>query len=197
MREVKDWAFNGCRGLKCVEFAPASKLELLGAGAFQGSGLRAFRAPERLREIGPYAFRMCGDLASVELGQNLEAFGAECFADSGLKEVEIPRGVVEVPEKAFHGCLRLKNVQYASGARCEVIGERAFAQSGVQCFRAPEGLRVLGSSAFERAFMLDRVELNDGLREVSESAFNACARLRVIYSAPGLAVQVGQENGNM
>lgn len=104
---------------------------------------------------------------------------------------------MEVPEKAFHGCLRLRSVQFAPGARCEAIGERAFAQSGVECFRAPDGLRTLGPGAFERAFMLDRVELNDGLREVSESAFDACAWLRVIYSAPGFAVQVRLGNGNM
>lgn len=87
VREVKDWAFNGCKCLRSVEFASSSELELLGAGAFQDSGLRAFRAPERLREIGPYAFRMCGDLASVKLGASLEALGAECFADSRLEEV--------------------------------------------------------------------------------------------------------------
>ena len=116
------------------------------------SGLRAFRAPEGLREVKAYAFRQCLDLREVNFGRSLELFGSECFADSGIEKIEIPRGVAKVPAEVFRSCVRLREVTFASNSRCVLIGERAFAFACVlRRVELPEGLRTLGERAFERS----------------------------------------------
>ena len=56
-------------------FAKDSQLGVIGKDCFSDSGIREFRAPQSLREIGNGVFSDCQSLERVVLNEGLETIG--------------------------------------------------------------------------------------------------------------------------
>ena len=73
--EIAPGAFRGCARLRRVVFAPGSRLEVVGAEAFRGTGLVEFVAPGTLRRVGAGAFAQCLKLVRAEFSDGVEELG--------------------------------------------------------------------------------------------------------------------------
>ena len=65
LRYIEDMAFYGFKKLKNVLLGDS--LEIIGASAFEGSGLKSFTAPASLKKIRDLAFCNCENLKRVDL----------------------------------------------------------------------------------------------------------------------------------
>ena len=65
LRYIEDMAFYGFKTLKNVLLGDS--LEIIGASAFESSGLESFTALASLKKIGDSAFCDCMDLRRVDL----------------------------------------------------------------------------------------------------------------------------------
>ena len=104
VRDIGYSAFEDCKNLREVRFAPGSQLERVEHRVFAGSRLRAFAAPQALRYIGENAFYNCASLQTVRLNEGLEEVGRLAFARTGLREVRVPGSVRALHFSAFHLC---------------------------------------------------------------------------------------------
>ena len=144
VRVLGEEAFFGCRRLRRVTLAEASRLEKIGSGCFRESGLEELRVPSGLREIGDRAFYLCQHLTWAELSQGLRSVSAGSFSYSGLEEVLIPASVRTIRSDAFNGCQQLGKVEFAEGSELRLVESGAFA-AGVQrqlSIHVPHGVRV-------------------------------------------------------
>ncbi len=122
LREIGNSAFWDTPKLKKVRL-PAG-LEVMGEGAFDGSGLREVRIPggvkkiaqdsfffcehlkkvileEGVEETGPHPFWGSRKLSVVKLPRSLRRIGPSSFLDTGLRKVTIPENVEEIGAGAF------------------------------------------------------------------------------------------------
>ena len=96
--------------LGCIGSTISETVTKIGESAFAGRNIQSFTVPERIKEIGSFAFEGCRMLETLNLPENLcmDSFNivAGC---SSLKEVKIPYGVKRLVE-AFSGCTSLTEV---------------------------------------------------------------------------------------
>lgn len=106
VKEIKDFGFQWCNGLKEITF-PA--LETMGECGFGGcENLKHIVLPT-LMEVGESGFGGCENLNDIE-APRLEILGARAFeACSSLKKVVLP-SVRSIDEFAFYNCEELTEV---------------------------------------------------------------------------------------
>ena len=129
VREIGTDAFYGCVDLKCVNFAPESRLEKVESTCFCNSGIERIAIPKgveeipigafesckslkevvfetgsTLKKIGDYVFWYCTSLRSIQFPDCLETIGRYCFSDSCLEDVVIPASVKNIEPWAFKHC---------------------------------------------------------------------------------------------
>ena len=105
-------AFQSCKSLQTITFAPNSQL----------------------KEIGQHAFQECGSL-TISLPEGIEVISEGCFYSSGVKEVHIPASVKRIEGRvydshsgnytsygAFQSCYSLQKVTFAPGSQLTSIG---------------------------------------------------------------------------
>ena len=140
LKELGGYAFSGCRELRDVELPNGvTKIE---NGAFQwcsaieeifpGKEYIGYAEggyvvlPERITEIGDYAFEGC----------------------TGLTNLSLPDTVRRIGKRAFSGCEELEEIDNMSGALAE-IGALAFAAcEGLYSFPIPGSVHKIGPFAF-------------------------------------------------
>lgn len=123
LREIGYAAFRDTLKLKKVRL-PAS-LEVMGKGAFDGSGLREVRIPGGVKKISSEAFFSC----------------------EHLKKVILEEGVEEIDSGAFWANRRLSVVKLPRSLRR--IGPSSFLDTGLRKVTIPENVEEIGAGAFE------------------------------------------------
>lgn len=129
--------FVGCTNLTTVDLSEAESLEIIGAYAFQDSGLTSVCIPANVTKISLGAFYGCANLQTIDLSKaiNLKTIGYNAFSgisgkEPSVTEITIPASVTEIDGGAFGGCSQLKEVTFAAPSNlCKeggVIGENAF-----------------------------------------------------------------------
>ena len=125
--------------------------------------------------------------------------GSEFFYNYGkMKEVVLPKSVKEIEKTAFYSTKKLEKINLEN---IEAIGDRAFAHSGVKDIKITDKTRYIGVYTFleckrlksliyntnvniperfcEDCFMLDRLEINDNVKEIGDNAFLGCRCLNI------------------
>lgn len=123
LREIGYAAFRDTLKLKKVRL-PAS-LEVMGKGAFDGSGLREVRIPGGVKKISSEAFFSC----------------------EHLKKVILEEGVEKIDSGAFWGSTKLSVVKLPRSLRR--IGPSSFLDTGLRKVTIPENVEEIGAGAFE------------------------------------------------
>lgn len=90
-----------CATLECVSFALNSTLTTIGEGAFLGSELVNFVAPESLKELRPIVFLNCKSLESATLNKGLSMIGESCFECSGIRTLTVRCDELDIDPTAF------------------------------------------------------------------------------------------------
>lgn len=131
-------SFRSAKNLKSVEI-PAS-LEILGAYAFEETGLTELYIPDTVTKINSGLFENCTDLKSVRL----------------------PSGVTEIPYGFFAGCKSLNNVEF--GENITTLAIYAFKDcASLTNLVLPNKLSTIKLAAFEGCTNLQRVVIPAGV----------------------------------
>ena len=104
VREIADFAFDGCEGLESIDIPDA--VTEIGDWAFCGcTSLQTVDIPNSVSEIGKSAFLGCKSLQSIDIPDSVTRIGMEAFKGcTSLQSVDIPNSVSEIGKSAFEGC---------------------------------------------------------------------------------------------
>lgn len=147
---IPDWTFSECKVLTSV---------LL---------------PERIVEIGYYAFYGCAGLVELELPGSIIKVGHGAFQDCAkLSGMMIPEGITRLEENTFSRCENLLNVQLPAGL--EYVGYHCFEYcSKLKEVYIPEGVKVIEEGAFSNCEDLKKIDLPESLTNIAEFTFFSC-----------------------
>ncbi len=141
------------------------------------TGLQEVILPERLNEIGSYAFA-CPNLETINLPESLVAIGKAAFKNAKLKEIVIPSNVLHIPEEMCSSNAYLKQVTFNGNVL--TIGDYAFRNcSALQKITLPDSLLTLGSGAFYGSGLI-KIIIPVSLETISWEAFSGCEDLNVV-----------------
>ena len=111
---IGDQTFSGCERVKEINLP--KNLTKIGSSAFCGTSLTAIIIPDAVTEIGSSAFYQLGTLETVKLSANLSKMGKKAFGECiAIKSIDIPGSLVEIPEDAFKKCTGLETVNFGEG----------------------------------------------------------------------------------
>lgn len=97
---VADCLFNNCSNLNQITLPDS--ITKIGKYAFHGTGVRSFKAPRNLEEIGEGAFESCYSLQNIFLNDGLIRIDSRAFHSTGLREVVIPENCGFDTYTTFH-----------------------------------------------------------------------------------------------
>ncbi len=188
---------------------PAS-VEIIGAAAFEESGLSEVLLPENANiltignraffqsditrisipasvvSIDYYAFGYCESLQSVtfEDGNALKGIYEGAFIGCiALEDITVPDRVVEISEFAFYGCSQLQQIPFTVNSAITGIYDYAFAYSGISGeLNMPASVLDIGEYAF-LGTQITKVVISDAYKKdliIGIGAFEECNRLAEI-----------------
>jgi len=109
VREIKSYAFFGCRCLREVVIMPGIKK--IGYKAFASTAIETIDLPDTITQLSQAAFMWCEHLVSVKLPRNIKKIPAFLFSRCySLREVAIPETVNEIGKEAFYSCDGIEEV---------------------------------------------------------------------------------------
>jgi hypothetical protein len=126
LTEIKDSAFDGCKGLASLSFLEGSAITTVGVAAFVNSGIITLQWMEGVRKIDSLAFARCKDLRTIE-GLGCEEMGVCCFIYCTLLQSMKgwPASMTVIPRGCFRNCTGMTTVD-CDLSRVTSIGENAF-----------------------------------------------------------------------
>lgn len=177
-------------------------LTFIGNMAFyKQTKLQSIDIPNTVSTIGKKTFYSCDGLLSVKLPQSLTLIGDDAFRYcSFMKNLKFPENVREIGEAAFYGCYSaFENNALVLPKQLQVIGNQAFSGCDLRtiiwnedlnhigtwafCYNNFEEITIPGSVAssgfrsFQSCKLLKKVELLEGVTNVSQWCFMACDNL--------------------
>lgn len=108
--EIGNNAFSGCESLKSIDLSKASKLDRIGACAFQGSGLVQIDLSSNtaLKAIESQTFEDCRSLETVKLSSSIDHIYAQAFKKcTSLATIDGGSGSIVVDSTAYNQCGKL------------------------------------------------------------------------------------------
>lgn len=168
-------AFNNCKSLVTLDL---SKILAIGANAFDGCTSLKSADLTKLRNTGKEAFRNCTSLESVVLDTATKLSYA-MFAKSGLKEVDIYSKRTNIPEYCFARCDNLERVTIHNNIL--TVGVGAFSN----CPKLTEvvfesSVDVIDEQAFYESTALETIKLPNCSTSIKSYAFFKCSALTTI-----------------
>jgi hypothetical protein len=145
---IGPWAFGDCTQIKQIELPPSVKT--IETGAFSGSGLKTFRLPATVTEIGNEIFHDCGDLTEVtfDAGITIRKIPESAFEGTAIVNMVVPASVFHVQQRAFAQTPKLTEVKFADGSQCQFIMRDVFWESGIKTLSLPKGLILMLDNFF-------------------------------------------------
>ena len=190
--EIDVSAFSDCTSLRSVVFEEGSKLDTIGASAFEDcesletivipagvteidisafsdcTSLRSvvFEEGSKLDKIGTLAFASCTSLESVIFaeGSMLDTIGPTAFDNcTSLESIVIPASVTEIAESVFSNCISLKSVIFEEGCTFDTIDKDTFFNCvSLESIVIPASVETIGEYAFAGCENLESVIFEEG-----------------------------------
>ena len=137
-----------------------------------------FEAPEKITNIGSYAFRNCAVLENFEIPENITSIPIYAFYGCrSLTEVNWPQNLTGIGNYAFQGCTSLQSVILPDTVTS--IGSYAFQGcTSVTEVVIPAGASI-GSYAFKDCTALTTLTIGDNV-SIGSHAFNNCTGLQTL-----------------
>ena len=198
--EIGEDAFKACESLETFELNKKKKVKKIGESAFEGcEKLKEILIPGSLELIDKNTFKGCIKLENIDIETGVKEIGESAFEGcESVKEITIPSTVKKVGEMAFKDCIKLTTVKLEEGveeignsaftgcgelkmvtipASVKEIGESVFEGSSLEEMTIPASMKVIKMSAFKNSTKLKKVTMEDGVEEISDSAFVGCIAL--------------------
>jgi hypothetical protein len=114
VKEIELQAFYGCWNLTTMPMTDS--LQIIGPAAFHSTAIEYLKTGKSLTSIGGVAFACCGNLKTVEIGDQVTSLGQSgTFAFSySLQTVIVGNGVHRIPEIFCSDCEELISVTLGS-----------------------------------------------------------------------------------
>lgn len=161
---------------------------------FERSGIRSVSIPGTIRDIGYMMFWQCSDLRSVTISEGVESLGREAFGFCyELCSIDLPSSLKSMDEQPFRCCRSLSTITVPG--TCEnftVIDGVLFSKDGtiLYCYPGskadiaytlPSSAIRIGTSAFSDNDHLERLYLNNGLKQMAYSCLESCHSLTYVH----------------
>lgn len=147
--EIGERAFSGATRIASINFGNNSKLETIGANAFDSCAFNEFHIPNSVKTIGKSAFSSCRSLKSLVIPNSVTSIGDSTFSNcTGLTSIVIPNSVENIGTYVFNNCYSLKSLTIPNSVTS--IGYYAFQNcSGLtEIILTSSTPPTLGSSVF-------------------------------------------------
>jgi len=159
-------------------------VKTIGDKAFYSGSMTRLKLPAGMEEIGDYLCGYCLSLSDVTLPKTLKRIGNCAFIRCPLSKLTLPEGLESIGEQAFA----------ADAAYARKLYGRNKAVSKLRAVNIPDSLEVIGKEAFLANDALTTVTFSKHprLREIGDSAFASCYRLKAI-ALPDSLRKIGSE----
>lgn len=181
--QIPAYAFSGCKNLVEIDCTKATyDLSVIGAHAFEDTGLKKLDTDAKLSIIDAYAFQNMSALNEVTLdyvGQIGEYAFYNC---DNLTKVSIQGGLEldRVKKNIFKDCNGLTEVVF--GNSCKEIGVGMFDDcTALVDVTLPDSLEVIGDLAFENCQSLKEIYIPDSVKTVGSYAYYDCISTETLY----------------
>lgn len=146
-----------------IRFAPGSRLNHIGASAFEGNHvLTTLTLPDSVQQIDSRAFARNTELRKVNRPASLTTCAEDAFAGAPFSGLTTDPGTVQL---SADGKTLLR---YPAG-------------QAAHRYQVPAGVTRIADNAFEGADQLYWIDLPDSLTEIGTYAFRGCTRLSAVY----------------
>ena len=153
-----------------VSVSLPSTIASIGDSAFNGSGIVGIAIPGNVTSVGNDAFRLCKNLASVDIAEGVKTIGERAFHScTALGYVDFPSSLTSLGAGAFTSCEKLTQVR----------------------FMPSSGSLAIGGGAFTQCWNLHLVSLPKGITELPPGAFSSCKTIFYLY-IPSTVTTLGQ-----
>ena len=147
--------FRGAEALKEITL-PESLVDVA-PKAFMGTGLTLVTIPDKVKNVGNYAFSDCGSLTSATVGKGTELIGSGAFKNcTALETVTLNEGLDTIGSGAFENCSSLKNV------------------------KIPDSVTVLGDGAFTGCTSVTEITVPEKVKRFSFTGLDTCTSLAAV-----------------
>ena len=196
-------SFANCKGLAGLNIP--THLTSIGDGAFYGCGaIMVVGLPSTLKKIGDYAFAYCSSLRAIEIPDGTESIGEMAFWEClNLYSASIPKSVNNIGIRAFSGCPKLLQIALdPENTAYTLVGNALYtndkkrilaypAGSPIASCALPDECEIIPAFTFFNCEKLREVIINNGLKEIENSAFTGCNILR-IRKIPDSVTRIGE-----
>lgn len=186
IRHIAPHAFNLCKQIKSIEFAPNSNLIKIAKFAFECASFSSIKIPKKVTSIGERAFYKCDHLRRVEFDQDseLKIIEEAAFNEVPIEKVVIPSNVTKICKDAFLRCKKLAYVDFDKDSEIQSIDDSAFSETSIRSFLIPKGCKEIDKNAFKRCKKLQMIELEENsccFSNVKQTKFSPDANIMVPY----------------
>ena len=201
-------AFSGTENLQNIDLSMATKLNYIGANAFESSGLVTIDLSKNtaLEEINASTFAGCAYLTKVVLPTSVSAIAQQAMYNcSNLSEI-FATDIVNVASNAFEGCVSIKKTTtnavvatlIAKSTKSNVsltitsgdIADNAFNNNKYIVSVNINNITRIGEHSFENCTGLTSVTIGNGVTSIGSYAFRGCTGLTSI-TIPDSVTSIG------
>lgn len=179
VKEIGEYAFDGCTGLTQLTVIRGSGLENIGDAAFRNCPeLTTLYLPASAKDIGQDILNGASALAELTVGGHAlpKLFGTSAYPDSYQAEYQ---------STEYYLPLSLKTVIIADGS--VGIEPYAYATTRIDSVSLPSSLEVIGEYAFYGSSLSSIIQPAQSLmKEIKEYAFAECVALTSIVIPAGM-----------
>lgn len=172
-------AFNGCTALTSISL-PAGLVSINASVFAECTSLVQLDLPDSVAVIGANAFERSG-ISSITFPTALYSIGLQAFKDTPLRTVRISASIATIGSGAFSNCSYLSSVTFDEQSFMTTISDNLFSNcSSLSSIVFPPKLRSIGDSAFKGCQALTSLYFPAMLRSVGSAAFQGCLYIETI-----------------
>ena len=194
-----------------IKSVDLTNVSTIGPYAFFASALTQVDIPDGVVQMGKNAFMMCSNLSSVTLGRGLMEISNGAFSYcSSLTQITIPKDIAYLCSDAF-AASGLETVTFEENSVLTVIGGQAFYDCQLSEISIPDSvvmidggafsgstvgnplvqvtfgenslLQTIEANAFAKCWLLQSIDLPDGLQSIGDFAFQSSGLTAVTVPA--------------
>lgn len=182
LKEIGDYCFENCTGIKIMDFDSYSSLSKVGAYAFKGCTNMEQMSVAHAESIGEGICYDCINLKLVSLTSAKE-FSDRCFYNCqslSASDIHITLDkIISIGEEAFAYCESMQS--FGKIPNVKSIGARAFMGcSGLRAVELSDVLESMEEECFRDCVLLKSVDLNGKLSGISRYCFYGCRNLEKV-----------------
>lgn len=149
-------------------------------------GSISFAENSKLQSIGPYAFRECRNLKSVEFPASLKLIEDHAFQyASSLKNVVFPENLTSIEQYALSGCTGLQSVEFEVHnlySHTQSLDKYVFnGCSALKDVKFGNKIKTIPEGTFYNCTALEEVVFSHGITSIAKNVFYNCESLRTIF----------------